>query len=38
VLAGPGERLQLDYLRRWSGDLDFADLLERALTESGSAG
>jgi hypothetical protein len=34
VLKVQGERLDLGYLRRWAAELQVADLLEKALTES----
>ena len=35
VLKVQGERLDLDYLRRWAAALQVTNLLERALTEAG---
>jgi len=30
-----GERLDLEYLHRWTGEMDLRDLLEKALTQAG---
>ena len=38
VVAVQGQRLDLDYLRRWATELGVGDLLERALGESNFPG
>jgi hypothetical protein len=35
VLKIQGDRLDLDYLQKWAGELSLSDLLETACTESG---